>query len=44
MSYDFEATSIAIMFTKITVEWLALLFHIWEVTGSDLVPETGYPD
>jgi hypothetical protein len=26
------------------VEWLTLLFHIREVQGSNLGPETGYPD
>jgi hypothetical protein len=25
-------------------EWLALLLRIWEVPGSNLGPETGYPD
>jgi hypothetical protein len=27
-----------------TVEWLALLLRIWEVWGSNLGPETGYPN
>jgi hypothetical protein len=26
------------------IKLLALLLHIWEVSGSDLGPETGYPD
>jgi hypothetical protein len=27
---------------KHMVEWLALLFRVWEVPGSGLGPETGY--
>jgi hypothetical protein len=30
--------------SNIVVEWLALLLHIQEVLGSNLVLETGYPD
>jgi hypothetical protein len=28
---------------SVAVEWLALLLCIWEVPGSNLGPETGYP-
>jgi hypothetical protein len=28
---------------NVVVEWLTLLIHIWEVLGSNLSPETGYP-
>lgn len=28
----------------VAVEWLVILFRILEVPGSDLVPETRYPD
>jgi hypothetical protein len=27
---------------NVMVEWLTLLLHIWEVTGSNLDPETSY--
>jgi hypothetical protein len=30
--------------TDIMAEWLALLLHIQEVSGSNLGPETSYPD
>jgi hypothetical protein len=30
--------------SNVMVEWLALLLHFREVTGSNLGPETGYPD
>jgi hypothetical protein len=30
--------------SKVVVEWLTLLHHIREITGSDLDPETGYRD
>jgi hypothetical protein len=33
-----------LMITNVAVEWLALLLHIQEVLGSNLSPETGYPD
>jgi hypothetical protein len=26
------------------VKWLAFLLHIWEISGSNLGPETRYPD
>jgi hypothetical protein len=29
---------------NIVVEWLVLLLCIWEVPGSNLGPEIGYPD
>jgi hypothetical protein len=29
---------------NVVVEWLALLLSIWEVPGSNLGLETGYPD
>jgi hypothetical protein len=29
---------------NVVVEWLTLLLHIREVPGSNLSPETGYPD
>jgi hypothetical protein len=29
---------------NVMVEWLTLLFRIREVPGSNLGPETGYPD
>jgi hypothetical protein len=29
---------------NVVVEWLTLLLRIWEVLGSNLGPETGYPD
>jgi hypothetical protein len=32
------------MTPKVTVEWLALLFHIQEVMGSNAGLETRYPD
>jgi hypothetical protein len=28
---------------NVVVEWLTLLFGIWEVPDSNLGPETGYP-
>jgi hypothetical protein len=27
-----------------SAEWLAVLLHVWEVLGSNLGPETGYPE
>jgi hypothetical protein len=29
---------------KVTIEWLAFLFRIRKVRGSNIGPETGYPD
>jgi hypothetical protein len=29
---------------NITVEWLILLFHVLEVPGSNIGPESGYSD
>jgi hypothetical protein len=29
---------------NVRAEWLALLLCIWEIPGSNLGPETGYPD
>jgi hypothetical protein len=29
---------------NVAIEWLALLPRIWKVPGSNLVPETGYPE
>jgi hypothetical protein len=29
---------------NIVVEWLTLLLPIWKFPGSNLGPETGYPD
>jgi hypothetical protein len=29
---------------NVMVKWLTLLLRIWEVPGSSLGPETGYPD
>jgi hypothetical protein len=29
---------------NIVVKWLTLLFHVWEVLGSNLYLVTGYPD
>jgi hypothetical protein len=39
-----EQTSIRIETPNVMVEWLALLPHVREVPGSDLGPETGYPE
>jgi hypothetical protein len=30
--------------TNVVAEWLTLLLHIWEVPGSNICLETGYPD
>jgi hypothetical protein len=35
---------IKIMKRSTVVEWLTLLLHTWEVPGSNLSLETGYPD
>jgi hypothetical protein len=29
---------------NVSVEWLAVLLHFHEVTGSNLDPDVGYPD
>jgi hypothetical protein len=45
--YAFLNLAIAIGFTlrpNVVVEWLALRISIQEVSGSNLRPETGYPD
>jgi hypothetical protein len=36
--------SIGIMTPNIVAGWLALLLYIQEISGSNLNPETGYPD
>jgi hypothetical protein len=38
------ATSCYDEVVNVVVEWLALLIRIREVPGSDLSPESGYPD
>jgi hypothetical protein len=30
--------------SNVVVKWLILLLHILEVSGSNIGPETGYPD
>jgi hypothetical protein len=30
--------------TNVVFEWLTFLLHIWEVSDSNLVPDTGYID
>jgi hypothetical protein len=30
--------------SKMMVEWLTFMLHIWEVTDSNLGPKTDYPD
>jgi hypothetical protein len=38
------ALRISDMSPKVVIEWLKLLLHIQEVPGSNLGPETGYPE
>jgi hypothetical protein len=42
--YTYENILFTYLSQTITVKWLSLLLHMWEVSGSNLGPETGYPD
>jgi hypothetical protein len=41
LSTSFPKSSLS---SNVMVEWLTLHLHILEVPGSNLGPETGYPD